>query len=130
MGTDIIITMKALSLTLTIVIIAIVLLVTALVIMTIFGGQMAQFITIINPWSKGMLESNLCQQRCAVWCQQHIGEDHTGWNTLEIDAQDEKGKNCDVVMREAMGTTDIGECKCMGIPTTDVDKDKGEGEEE
>ena len=110
--------MKGLSLTLTIVIVAIVLLVTALVIMTIFGGQMAQILGILNPWSSAMLESNLCQQACSTWCQLHTGSPGTEWGELTIKTQTKPdGKSCSLVMQESIGSTQIGKCECLGLPT-------------
>ena len=114
--------MKGLSLTLTIVIVAIVLLVTALVVMTIFGGQIAQFIGILNPWSEAMLKQSLCNQRCAAYCQGHVGiTDPVPWSNpaLTIDAQSEP-KDCSTIMS---GISD--NCICRGIPvagTTELSK--------
>ncbi len=112
--------MKGLSLTLTIVIIAIVLLVTALVIMTIFGSQMAQVIGVLNPWSSSMLESSLCQQKCATWCQ--LNPDKSGptggWGAFEVETSDGKPENCDTVMARAAGD-DVGNCKCLGFKPKD-----------
>jgi hypothetical protein len=106
--------MKGLSLTLTIVIIAIVLLVTALVIMTIFGGQMAQVLGILNPWSSAMLESNLCQQKCATQCQL-TSRPTIEWNEIQIKTQTHPdGIGCDKVMQEAAGGN-IGKCECQGL---------------
>jgi hypothetical protein len=110
--------MKGLSLTLTIVIIAIVLLVTALVIMTIFGGQMAQIIGILNPWSTAILESNLCQQKCATYCQLNPGTEGTDWIDLEVTVQGQTGpKKCDEVMKAALGQAYTAEskCECTGL---------------
>ncbi len=102
--------MKALSLPLTIVIIAIVLLVTALVVTTIFGGQIAQFVGVLNPWAQKSISENLCYDRCASWCRGHAGDPGPAWSELEVDTQ--SGKiNCDEIMREAMGE-DIGSCEC------------------
>ncbi|MBN2330732.1 MAG: hypothetical protein JXC85_02855 [Candidatus Aenigmarchaeota archaeon] len=114
--------MKGLSLTLTIVIVAIVLLVTALVVMTIFGGQIAQFIGILNPWSEAMLKQSLCNQKCAAYCQGHVGiSEPVSWNTIgEIDAQSEP-KNCGTIMQ------DISEnCVCRGIPVAGTGKSEGQ----
>ena len=107
--------MKGMSLTLTIVVIAIVLLVTALVIMTIFGAQMAQVMGILNPWSTAMLETNLCQQACATWCQLHQGQGGPvgGWNDLTVKTQT-GDENCKVIMTRAVGT-DTGTCECLGL---------------
>ena len=71
--------MKGLSLTLTIVIIAIVLLVTALVIMTIFGSQMAKIMNILTPWVDTSLKENDCRNRCASWCLSHPSTASTAW---------------------------------------------------
>jgi hypothetical protein len=108
--------MKGLSLTLTIVIVAIVLLVTALVIMTIFGGQMAQFIGILNPWSESMLKQSLCNQKCAAYCQGHTGvTDPVPWSTIRnIDAQSDP-KACSTIMNEISDA-----CICRGIPVSGV----------
>jgi hypothetical protein len=117
-GINIIKSMKGLSLTLTIVIIAIVLLVTALVIMTIFGGQMAQVLGILNPWSSAMLETNLCQQACATWCQLHQGQPGTDWSALDVDTQTQENKPCNVIMQESVGEgANIGTCRCTGLVT-------------
>ncbi len=104
--------MKGLSLTLTVVIVAIVLLVTALVVMTIFGGQIAQFIGILNPWSEAMLKQSLCNQKCAAYCQGHSGvTDPVSWSTIgNIDAQAEP-KACSVIMADISDA-----CICRGIP--------------
>ncbi len=106
--------MKGLSLTLTIVIVAIVLLVTALVVMTIFGGQIAQFIGILNPWSEAMLKQSLCNQKCAAYCQGHVGIDRpVPWSTIkDIDAQSEP-KACSVIMADISD-----DCICRGIPVS------------
>ena len=79
--------MKGLSLTLTIVIVAIVLLVTALVIMTIFGAQMANILNILNPWAKAALDQNSCNQKCAAWCMANIGKTEADW-TNDLKAPD------------------------------------------
>jgi hypothetical protein len=73
--------MKGLSLTLTIVIVAIVLLVTALVVMTIFGAQMANILNILNPWAKGALDQNSCRQQCASWCMANVGKTEADWSS-------------------------------------------------
>jgi hypothetical protein len=102
--------MKALSLPLTIVIIAIVLLVVALVIMTIFTGQMASIIGFLNPWAQKTVSENLCYDSCASWCRGHIGEKSIEWSELKVDTQGGE-KSCDSIMQEAMGD-DIGKCTC------------------
>lgn len=109
--------MKGLSLTLTIVIVAIVLLVTALVIMTIFGAQMAQIMGVLNPWSSAMLETNLCQQACSTWCSLNPGDTGPDWGVLKVTTQTESAKSCELVMRESLGPdADIsGGCKCLGL---------------
>jgi len=114
--------MKGLSTTLSIVIIAIVLLVTALVIMTIFGGSMANIIGILNPWSKEMLETNLCQQKCAAYCQANPETTGTDWINIKIQRKDDKGTiiltDCAQVLGTATGQAGAGKCGCKGIPTT------------
>jgi hypothetical protein len=60
--------MKGLSLTLEIVIIAIVLLVTALVILTIFGGQIAKIIGVVDPLTDTTLKQTNCRNSCATFC--------------------------------------------------------------
>ena len=107
--------MKGLTLTLEVIIIAIVLLVTALVIMTIFGGQIAQFIGIINPWSEQMLNQNLCYQQCATWCQGNPGESGQPWDGIgKINTQSgQKSCGSDI----GMNTVASGGCSCRGIPT-------------
>ncbi|UCD02715.1 MAG: hypothetical protein JSV63_02915 [Candidatus Aenigmatarchaeota archaeon] len=110
--------MKGLSLTLSIVIIAIVLLVTALVIMTIFGSQIAQILSILNPWSQQALESNLCQQKCATWCQLNPGltSPPNGWNEFTIDRtlpdNSKKPVPCGEIMTTAAGAGTT--CRCLG----------------
>jgi len=108
--------MKGLSLTLEIIIIAIVLLVTALVIMAIFGGQMATIIGILNPWSANLLEQNLCTQKCASYCQGHLGEKpEYFWSDIG-DVQTQSGaKGCTEIMED---TKISDKCKCLGIPIT------------
>ena len=113
--------MKGLSLTLTIVIIAIVLLVTALVIMTIFGAQMAQVMGILNPWSSAMLESNLCQQKCSTQCQ--LSRLPTiPWVSMSVITQSHpNGQDCATIMMTAAGVKsidEIGPCQCMGLGGT------------
>ena len=110
--------MKGLSMTLTIVIVAIVLLVTALVIMTIFGAQMAQIVGILNPWSSSQLELSLCQQACASKCQL-TDETTIPWPQISVktDAHP-NGETCDKIMVKATGAASISEidpCKCMGL---------------
>ncbi len=101
--------MKGLTLTMEIVIIAIVLLVTALVIMTIFGGSIASFLGILNPWSASLMEQNLCNQRCASWCQGHLGSPTKAWS--ELDVQTQTGQQyCNTIMS---GISD--ECSCRTI---------------
>jgi len=103
--------MKGLTLTLQVIIVAIVLLVTALVVMTIFGGQIGQFISTLNPWSENMLKQNLCSQKCAAWCQGNPGKPGIDWGTLKtIDAQTAP-KDCASIMADI-----APDCKC-GIPT-------------
>ncbi len=102
--------MKALSLPLTIVIIAIVLLVVALVIMTVFSGQMASIIGFLNPWAEKTVSENLCYDECASWCRGHVGDPSIDWKDLKVDTQSGE-KTCDGIMTEAMGE-DIGKCTC------------------
>lgn len=111
--------MKGLSLTLTIVIIAIVLLVTALVIMTIFSSQMSQVLGILNPWSTAILESNLCQQKCATQCQ--LTQLPTiEWSSIRVKTQtNPEGIGCDTIMRRAAGSDAIDNCKCTGLVVTE-----------
>ena len=106
--------MKGLMLTMEIVVIAIVLLVTALVVMTIFGGQIAQFIGIINPWSATVLSENLCNQQCASWCQGHLGSTGVQWSSLTVQTQS-GSKQCGEVMSAISES-----CACRGIPTGSV----------
>jgi len=110
--------MKGLTLTLTIVIVAIVLLVTALVIMTIFGAQMGQVMGILNPWSSAMLETNLCHQACATWCQLHMGDTgpKAGWQAwADLTVKTQSGpEDCETIMKRAVGK-DYNRCECLGI---------------
>jgi hypothetical protein len=102
--------MKALSLPLTIVIIAVVLLVSALVVMTVFSGQMAQFIGVLNPWSQQRISESLCYDQCASWCRAHAGEAGLEWADVEVETQGGTS-TCDGIMREVMGEQ-IGSCQC------------------
>ncbi len=72
--------MKGLSLTLTVVVVAIALLITVLVVVTIFGGQMASFLGVLNPWYEDVTAANLCNQRCVSWCQANIGQPGKAWS--------------------------------------------------
>jgi len=101
--------MKGLTLTMEIVIIAIVLLVTALVIMTIFGGSIASFLGILNPWSAALMEQNLCNQRCAAWCQGHLGTADVAWSDLKVQTQSGE-QACSTIMT---GISD--KCSCRTI---------------
>jgi hypothetical protein len=74
--------MKGLSLTLTVIVVAIALLVTVLVVITIFGGQLASFLGVLNPWSEEVTVANLCNQKCASWCQSHVGETGAEWSSV------------------------------------------------
>lgn len=97
--------MKGLSLTMEIVIIAIVLLVTALVVMTIFSGQMGSIMTILGIWSSDTMQQNFCRQKCAAWCQVNIGKTapSDNWNSFTIEKSDVK---CSTVMAQ------LGSCSC------------------
>ncbi len=102
--------MKGLSLTLSIVIIAIVLLVTALVIMTIFGTQISSVMNTLGIWSTDTLKVNLCQQKCATWCQLNpteSGPSGGSWGGMTVQTDDGKTWNCDVEMPKA------GKEKCI-----------------
>jgi len=104
--------MKGLSLTLTIVIIAIVLLVTALVIMTIFGTQMGNIMGVLGIWSTDTMKVNLCQQRCAAWCQANPGltSPKDGWRQFTVSVDKTKTpEHCDKVMQDAGIDT---QCTC------------------
>jgi hypothetical protein len=103
--------MKGLTLTMEIVIIAIVLLVTALVIMTIFGGSIASFLGILNPWSQSLMEQNLCNQRCAAYCQGHLGTADVGWSELKVQTQSGT-QDCSTIMQ---GLTEGDKCSCRTI---------------
>ncbi len=116
--------MKGMSMTLTIVVVAIVLLVTALVIMTVFGAQMAQVMGVLNPWSSSMLQSSLCQQKCATACQLNPDKPTIPWSGIYIPIQDpdnqesEKEVDCKEIMRMAQGLkegTTPTDCQCLGI---------------
>ncbi len=108
--------MKGLTLTMEIVIIAIVLLVTALVIMTIFGGSIASFLGILNPWSASLMEQNLCNQRCAAWCQGHLGSPEVSWADTSLRVQTQSGEqSCSAIMS---GLSD--KCSCRTITTSNT----------
>ncbi len=94
----------------TIIIIAVVLLVAALVVMTIFSGQIAQFIGVLNPWSQQRISENLCYDQCASWCRAHAGEAGQEWSDVEVETQGGTRK-CDSIMQEVMGD-EIGSCQC------------------
>ena len=109
--------MKGLSMTLTIVIIAIVLLVTALVILTMFGGQMAAIATIFGGLQTDTIDQDLCNQRCSAYCTAHYSEIPAGvggfsWTALgagnTIKHSDGSVTTCDAIM-QGIGV-DI--CKC------------------
>jgi hypothetical protein len=103
--------MKGLSLTLEIVIIAIVLLVTALVIMTIFSGQMGNVMGILGIWSSDTMNQNYCRQQCAAWCQGNPGKPSTGW--AEHDATwTSNSKTCSSIMNG------LGDCTCTVVGNT------------
>ena len=74
--------MKGLSLTLTVIVVAVALLVTVLVIITIFGGQMANFLGLLNPWSEDVLATSMCNSKCATWCQANPGESGEAWGNV------------------------------------------------
>ena len=103
--------MKGLSLTLEVIVIAIALLVTVLVIITVFGGQIANFLGIFNPWSEDVVAQNLCSHKCASWCQLNSDKTSTSWGNIDITVSG-KPKNCGDVM-STYGST---ECKC-GLTT-------------
>jgi hypothetical protein len=103
--------MKGLSLTLEIVIIAIVLLVTALVILTIFGGQMAQVLSALGILQSSTVESSQCQTLCSNWCLVNRGQAGTGWDTLSYNKQDGTPVSCATVMSK-LGTSSSPNCKC------------------
>ena len=107
--------MKGLSLTLEVIVIAIALLVTVLVIITVFGGQIANWLNILNPWSQDVLAQNLCNQRCATWCQINSGSSGTDWGRFSVTLSGRtEPVGCDTIMsnvgseRCSCGLTTIG----------------------
>ncbi|MCD6496139.1 MAG: hypothetical protein J7K54_02605 [Candidatus Aenigmarchaeota archaeon] len=97
--------MKGLSLTLTIVIIAIVLLVTALVIMTIFGTQMGNIMGVLGIWSTDTMKVNLCQQKCATYCQLNPGSPGADWSQFSVKVDNTDNTNaisnkCSEIMKD------------------------------
>jgi hypothetical protein len=105
--------MKGLSMTLEIVIIAIVLLVTALVILTIFGGQMANVLSALGILQTGTVEVSQCQTLCSNWCLANRPDPSTPWTNLGYTPAGEGAKRveCSTVMAK-MGTTTSTNCKC------------------
>jgi hypothetical protein len=106
--------MKGLSLTLEIVIIAIVLLVTALVILTIFGGQMANVLASLGILQTSTVQVSQCQSMCSNWCLTNRPEAGTDWGKfsfLPAGVTDESKRiQCTTVMSNAGGTG--SSCKC------------------
>jgi hypothetical protein len=93
--------MKGISLTLTIVIVAIVLLVTALVIMTVFSGQIARIMTLLGIWSDEAVAQGICKTRCSAWCSDNPGKDGpASWTEVgdEVVISDTVKKSCSTVM--------------------------------
>jgi len=97
--------MKGLSLTLQIVIIAIVLLVTALVILTIFGSQIAKILGIVDPLTDNTLKQSNCRNACATYCMLNPStKDPVDWSTV-----DQGGSGgCSTIMPAAGAAS----CKC------------------
>ncbi len=90
--------MKGLSLTLQIVIIAIVLLVTALVILTIFGGQIAKILGIMDPLADETLKQTNCRNACATYCMLNPEiTDFVDWSVVDRDGSGD----CVNVMQKA-----------------------------
>jgi hypothetical protein len=102
--------MKGLSLTLSIVVVAIALIVTVLVVTTVFNKEIANFVSILNPWAEEKSMENLCQDRCASYCRMNIGKAGTDWKDLGITIRGETTQ-CDEVMSSILGE-DIGSCRC------------------
>ncbi|MFH0956920.1 MAG: hypothetical protein V1813_03585 [Candidatus Aenigmatarchaeota archaeon] len=105
--------MKGLSMTLEIVIIAIVLLVTALVILTIFGGQMANVLSALGILQTSTVESSQCQTMCSNWCLVNRPDTKVAWTTLTFTRNKADGTGpetigCNTIMSK-LGST---ECKC------------------
>jgi hypothetical protein len=106
--------MKGLSLTLEIVIIAIVLLVTALVILTIFGGQMQSILATLGFFQGNTVQMTQCQTMCTNWCFANpgdVGKAGKPWGELTFDYQ---GKliNCGTVMTNTAGAAVGAKCTC------------------
>ena len=102
--------MKGLSLTLTIVIVAIVLLVTALVIITIFSSEITRIMVALGIVSNDAFTVNICQQKCAQWCSANRLPD-IGWDTfkIQIDPNTEPAP-CGPIM-----TSIVAQCECRTI---------------
>jgi hypothetical protein len=107
--------MKGLSLTLEIVIIAIVLLVTALVILTVFGGQMANILSALGIVQTSTVQVSQCQTMCSNWCLMNRPATDTEWSTFSYQppgtTADSDKIQCSNVMKNAGGTT-TSKCKC------------------
>lgn len=110
--------MKGISLTLTVIVVAIALLVTVLVVVTIFGGQMASFLAVLNPWSSGIAGQSLCNQKCAAWCSGHSGSSDTGWATVgTVNVQGEQ-QPCSTIMSGISDKCDCGMGGTTGVTCT------------
>ena len=120
--------MKGLSLTLTVIVVAVALLVTVLVIITIFGGQMASFLGILNPWSEDVLATSMCNSKCATWCQSNVGSSGIGWGSVGTIKYQGSDQSCSGLVSK-LGLS--SQCTC-GISTgcsvshqcTDAEKGK------
>ncbi|MBN1896824.1 MAG: hypothetical protein JW789_03820 [Candidatus Aenigmarchaeota archaeon] len=103
--------MKGLSMTLSIVIVAIVLLVTALVVLTIFGGQMSRFLSIFGGVQDEAVLQSACNQRCASYCMGHLNDNLNAYSWTSMGSvKDANGKDalCSDVMN---GISD--QCTCL-----------------
>ncbi len=97
--------MKGLSMTLSIVIVAIVLLVTALVVLTIFGGQMSRFLAIFGGVQNDAVLQSACQQKCASYCMGHMSDPDIKngylWTDIgSVTAPDGEPASCSGVMAD------------------------------
>lgn len=106
--------MKGLSMTLEIVIIAIVLLVTALVLLTVFGGQMSNVLATLGFFQGNTVQVSQCQSLCSNWCFANRPETvGPAWGTFTFEYQG-KTINCanDVMNKLPASSTPNTNCKC------------------
>lgn len=105
--------MKGLSLTLEIVIIAIVLLVTALVILTVFGGQMANVLSALGIVQTNTVQVSQCQTMCSNWCLTNRPSPSAEWTLFFFTpAGTTTPVQCSTVMANMKDSTGVSKCKC------------------